>query len=128
MPITAASAIAGWVRSRPSSSAGGDLVALVLDPLLDRSTAGGSPSDRPVRSGGSTALLWRPGAGRIVRSVTTATGAPPSPSRPTTLAITSAMPSGAPHLEGSDTIRILCAASTRLGVGAADVEPDHRNR
>src|SRR6185312_1466947 len=38
-------------------------------------TAGGSPSDRPVLSGGSTALLWRTGAGRIVGSVTSANGA-----------------------------------------------------
>src|SRR6185503_4575072 len=30
-----------------------------------------APADRPVLSGGSTALLWRPGAGRIVGSVTT---------------------------------------------------------
>ena len=34
-PMTAASAIAGWVSSTASSSAGGDLVALVLDQLLD---------------------------------------------------------------------------------------------
>src|SRR5947209_9873243 len=30
------------------------------------------PSDRPVLSGGSTALLWRSGAGRIVGSITAA--------------------------------------------------------
>src|SRR4051812_18191188 len=127
MPITAASAIAGWVRSRPSSSAGGDLVALVLDPLLDRSTAGGSPSDRPVRSGGSTALLWRPDAGRIAA---TATGAPPSPSRPTTLAITSAMPQAraTPRRLRHDPHPLRGVHDRRLGVGAADIEPDHRNR
>src|SRR5207248_11630313 len=39
------------------------------------STAGGSPSDRPVLSGGSTALLRRTGPGRILGSVTAASGA-----------------------------------------------------
>jgi hypothetical protein len=56
--------------------------------------------------------LWRNSSPPSSAVVVIATGAPPSPSRPT-LAITSAMPSGSRHTSnGSDTMRILCAAST----------------
>jgi hypothetical protein len=63
--------------------------------------------------GNALAGLWRNSSPPSSAVVVIATGAPPSPSRPTTLAIASAMPSGSRHTSnGSDTIRILCAAST----------------
>ena len=65
----------GRMRSpRPPSTLRGEYADYVHGTTLT-STADGSPCDRHVLSGGSTALLRATGAGRIVGSVTTASGA-----------------------------------------------------